>query len=135
LPVLSDDTGLEVFSLDMAPGVYSARYAGQNVSYADNNRKLLKELNGLDGDKRKAQFRCIIAFVSEGVERVFEGVCKGSIIEQERGTGGFGYDPLFKPQGFDQTFAELPPDTKNLISHRGKALDVTKEFLIQFYAS
>jgi XTP/dITP diphosphohydrolase len=135
LPVLSDDTGLEVFSLGLAPGVYSARYAGQNVSYADNNRKLLKELNGLDGDKRKAQFRCVVAFVSEGVEKVFEGVCKGSIIEQERGTGGFGYDPLFKPQGFDQTFAELPPETKNLISHRGNALKAAKEFLAQFFAS
>jgi XTP/dITP diphosphohydrolase len=135
LPVLSDDTGLEVLSLDMAPGVYSARYAGHNVSYADNNRKLLLELQGRYGEQRKAQFRCVVAFISEGVEKIFEGVCKGTIVEAERGTGGFGYDPLFKPYGFDKTFAELSSAEKNLISHRGKALKVAREYLDQFYSS
>ena len=135
LPVLSDDTSLEVFSIGMEPGIYSARYSGHNVSYADNNRKLLKELSKMSGEMRRAQFRCVVAFKTGEVEKIFEGICRGSIVEKERGNGGFGYDPLFKPQGFDKTFAELPSETKNLISHRGKALEAAKEYLVQFFQS
>lgn len=120
LPSLSDDTGLEVEALNGAPGVYSARYAGENVSYQDNVLKLLKEMDG--EEKRGAQFRTVVALVTEEGEYTFEGVCKGEIIDQQRGEKGFGYDPVFLPEGFDQTFAELESKVKNEISHRGRAI-------------
>lgn len=118
---MADDSGLEVLALGGAPGVYSARYAGENVSYADNNRKLLRELEG--EDNRRAHFRTVIALASPGGDvRTVEGCCQGIIIGEERGENGFGYDPVFAPAGYYKTFAELPAETKNKISHRSKAL-------------
>jgi XTP/dITP diphosphohydrolase len=118
---LADDSGLEVVSLDGAPGVYSARYAGEHCSYADNNAKLLKELAGKDD--RSARFRTVIALSDPGgkVDTV-SGECAGIIIEELRGANGFGYDPLFVPDGYTETFAELPAGVKNRISHRANAL-------------
>jgi XTP/dITP diphosphohydrolase len=127
LPALADDTGLEVDALDGAPGVYSARYAGENVTYDDNVNKLLKELDGKSN--RAAQFRTVVAFVTDGSEHLFEGVCKGEIISEKRGEKGFGYDPVFVPEGYQKTFAELSSAEKNKISHRGLAVHKFLEFL------
>lgn len=118
---LADDTGLEVTALDGAPGVYSARYAGAEADYAANNRKLLAELAPVDD--RAAQFRCVIALSDpDGRAQYVEGICPGRIAREPRGANGFGYDPIFIPDGFDRTFAELASDEKNRISHRGRAL-------------
>lgn len=127
LPALSDDTGLEVDALGGRPGVYSARYAGEDASYQDNVDKLLGELNG--ADDRTAQFRTVVAFITESGLHTFEGVCKGTIIKQERGDQGFGYDPVFVPKGYGQTFAELNADIKNEISHRGRAIQKFYDWL------
>ncbi len=127
LPSLADDTGLEVDALNGAPGVWSARYAGEGVTYRQNVEKLLKEMEG--EANREAQFRTVIAFVDGELEKLFEGICKGEIIHEPRGSKGFGYDPIFAPKGFDKTFAELSPKEKNLISHRGLALQEFIKFL------
>jgi XTP/dITP diphosphohydrolase len=127
LPALSDDTGLEVDALNGEPGVYSARYAGKQASYQDNVNKLLNELDGIAD--RKAQFRTVVALVHSGLEHVFEGICEGEILTEEKGDKGFGYDPVFKPKGFDKTFAELDAGIKNEISHRGKAVQKVVSFL------
>ena len=128
LPSLSDDTGLEVDALDGAPGVYSARYAGEDATYDDNVDKLLTEIG--DQKKRSAQFRTVVAYVdSDGNEHLFEGVCRGEIITEKRGDKGFGYDPVFVPEGYDQTFAELSSEEKNKISHRGIAIQKFTEHL------
>ncbi len=127
LPALSDDTGLEVDALDGAPGVYSARYAGENATYQDNVLKLLREMSGKKD--RTAQFRTVVALVTAGSEHTFEGVCKGEIIDHQRGEKGFGYDPVFLPEGFDQTFAELDSKIKNEISHRGRAIQKFISFI------
>lgn len=119
IPSLADDTGLEVDALNGAPGVYSARYAGENVTYDDNVEKLLREMDG-ESD-RKARFRTVIAFLDGSDEHLFEGVCEGEITTQRKGEKGFGYDPVFQPLGYDQTFAELSSEEKNKISHRGLA--------------
>lgn len=124
LPSLADDTGLEVDALNGAPGVYSARYAGENVTYADNVEKLLHELEGIIN--RKARFRTVIAYITEQGEQFFEGVCNGVITTETKGEKGFGYDPVFRPDGYTETFAELSAEEKNRISHRGRAL---KEFV------
>jgi XTP/dITP diphosphohydrolase len=126
-PALSDDTGLEVEALNRAPGVYSARYAGEDASYQDNVKKLLNQLKGKSN--RKAQFRTVVALVDGDNEYTFEGVCKGEILTEQKGEGGFGYDPVFKPEGYDQTFAELSSEVKNEISHRGRAMVKVLEFL------
>ncbi len=129
--VVADDSGLEVDALDGAPGVHSARYASideNNSSDADNNAKLLRELEGVPPEKRAARFVCQIALtkiVSRGdtsEAHLFEGVCVGHIAEAARGEQGFGYDPLFIPGGYEQTFGELGAETKNELSHRAKAL-------------
>ncbi len=118
---LADDSGLEVAALGGAPGVYSARYAGEQCSYSDNNEKLLCELAGKPD--RFAQFRTIIALSDpEGNVQTVEGACPGRIIEELRGANGFGYDPLFVPEGYTETFAELDSEVKNRISHRARAL-------------
>lgn len=118
---LADDSGLEVAALDNAPGVYSARYAGPAASYPANNVKLLAALNGVTD--RRARFRCVLALCApDGREWTVAGCCDGRIIQSCRGDHGFGYDPLFVPEGYDQTFAELPADVKNRISHRARAL-------------
>jgi XTP/dITP diphosphohydrolase len=118
---LADDSGLEVEVLHNAPGVYSARYAGEPCSYPANNAKLLRELHGVTD--RRARFRCVIALrAPDGREWTVDGRCEGTITELARGINGFGYDPLFLPNGFSQTFAELDAATKNSLSHRGNAL-------------
>ncbi len=123
LPALADDTGLEVDALDGRPGVYSARYAGEEASYQDNLEKLLSELAGVKMKDRGAQFRTVAALVSDGGTHTFEGKCRGVILKQPRGEGGFGYDPVFRPDGYEQTFAELDAEVKNAISHRGRAVE------------
>ena len=130
LPALADDSGLEVQALGMRPGVFSARYAGDHASFADNNRKLMDELKGIPEQLRSARFRCVAAFVAEGVEHLTEGICEGLVASQLRGVYGFGYDPLFIPNGFQQSFAELPPEVKNKISHRAKAFQAMQRFLL-----
>lgn len=121
LTAMADDTGLEVDALNGAPGVYSARYAGEQADYAANNRKLLAELEGVTD--RRARFRCVISLAEpSGRAEYVDGTCAGHIAHSPRGDNGFGYDPLFIPDGFDRTFAELSADEKNRISHRGRAL-------------
>lgn len=123
----ADDTGLEIDALDGRPGVYSARYAGKDCSFQDNVNKVLGEMAGLDN--RKARFRTIIALVEKGIVYTFEGEVEGTIITDEKGSEGFGYDPIFLPLGFNQTFAEMPLGIKNSISHRARALKKFLEFL------
>jgi XTP/dITP diphosphohydrolase len=132
--VLADDSGLEVDALNGAPGVHSARFAAmdsaksRNTPDADNNAKLLRLLQNVPGEKRTARFHCVIALAeihpppSIHPPQNFDGVCEGRIIFEPRGKNGFGYDPLFVPGGFEQTFAELGEDVKNQLSHRAKAL-------------
>jgi len=120
---IADDTGLEVDALNGEPGVRSARYAGDDASYFENNKKLLANLQDVPAEKRTARFRCVIAIADEkGLVECVEGICNGAIIADEKGGGGFGYDPLFIADGQVKTFAEISPDVKNRISHRGKAL-------------
>ena len=123
----ADDTGLEVEALNGAPGVYSARYAGDGHDSEANMQKLLHELQGKKN--RKAQFRTAICLIQEGKEYLFEGIVKGEIIGEKRGGAGFGYDPIFVPEGYEQTFAELGNDIKNTISHRARAVEKLCSFL------
>lgn len=124
----ADDTGLEVDALGGAPGVYSARYAGGEGHDSEANMaKLLHELG--DNSNRKARFRTVIALIIDGKVNTFEGIVKGEIIRERRGGEGFGYDPIFQPEGYDKTFAELGMDIKNHISHRAKAVHKLAEFL------
>lgn len=123
----ADDTGLEVAILNGKPGVYSARFAGNPVNSENNMKKLLTELE--NKTNRKAQFRTAICLNLEGKQYLFEGVCKGEILNEKKGDKGFGYDPIFKPEGYDQSFAEMPLTTKNKISHRGLAIKKLVNFL------
>ena len=120
LDCFADDTGLEVEALNGAPGVHSARYATDGHDFAANNRLLLKNLEG--ETNRRARFRTAICLIEGGEEHLFEGIVEGHIIDHESGTEGFGYDPLFVPEGYDCTFAEMSADEKNAISHRGRAV-------------
>ncbi len=129
LPSVADDSGIEVDFLNSEPGVISSIYAGDNATDEENNRKLLKLLDGVPLEKRTARFRCVIAYVDGNVEKIFYGVTEGKVALQPRGEGGFGYDPLFIPDGFEQTYAEMPRDLKNRISHRSKAVKNFVEFL------
>lgn len=123
LTALADDSGLEVDYLGGAPGVFSARFAGEPADDLRNNQKLLDLLRGVPSDKRTARFRCVLAVVTPAKrEYVTEGECRGVILEAPRGSGGFGYDPLFLVPEYGQTMAELPLEVKNRISHRGRAL-------------
>ncbi len=115
----ADDTGLEIDALDGRPGVYAARYAGEGCTFDDNVNKILQELEGVDN--RNACFRCMICLIMNGKEHLFEGRINGVITTERTGRDGFGYDPVFLPDGFKQTFAEMPPYLKNGISHRGRA--------------
>ena len=123
----ADDTGLEVEALGGAPGVYSARYAGEGHNAEENNRKLLHELEGKDN--RRARFRTVFALIINGKEHLFEGIVRGEIITKKRGVAGFGYDPVFQPEGFTQTFAEMGDEQKNRISHRALAVQKLCNFL------
>ena len=128
--VLADDSGLEVEILGNAPGIYSARYAGPTANDEDNNLKLLQELTGKDGDSFPARFVCVLCYVKKGQEpQYFTGICQGRIVRRAKGLKGFGYDPLFIPDGYDQSFAELGDSIKNRISHRAQALDLFKAHL------
>ena len=128
LAALADDTGLEVAALDGGPGVHTARFAGPDATPDDNKRRLLDVMEGVED--RRARFRTVAALVEDDrTTRTFEGICSGTITTEPQGDGGFGYDPLFLPDGRDQTFAEMPPETKNQISHRRKALDAVRQFL------
>jgi XTP/dITP diphosphohydrolase len=128
---LADDSGLEVYALGGGPGVFSARYAGENASDAERRELLLSELANGDERDRRARFVSVVAIASADGEvlNVSEGICEGTITFAPRGEGGFGYDPLFIPDGYDQTFAELPDNVKNRISHRARALLKTRDFL------
>lgn len=128
----ADDSGLEVEALGGAPGVYSARFAalegtGEPHNSKANMNRLLRELK--DKDNRKAQFRTIVCLILDGKEHLFEGIVKGIINEKERGSAGFGYDPVFQPEGYSETFAELGDDIKNSISHRARAIKKLVDFL------
>lgn len=125
----ADDTGLEVDALNGAPGVYSARYAGEAKNSLDNMALLLKNMSGIQN--RKARFRTVIALILDGKEYLFEGIVNGTITEEPRGTAGFGYDPLFVPDGYSTTFAEMDSEAKNAISHRGRAVEKLAAFLLK----
>lgn len=125
----ADDTGLEVEALDGAPGVYSARYAGEPADFAKNRAKLLSALAGISN--RRAQFRTVVSLILNDKTYFFEGIVTGRIIAEERGVGGFGYDSVFVPDGYDKTFAELPAAVKNSISHRARAMEQLNNFLTQ----
>lgn len=145
LPALGDDSGLDVDALGGAPGVRSARFAGEGASDAANNERLLDALRGVPPERRTARFRCVLALAgvpgpsgagaAAGVagppdgEIVAEGACKGRIVEAPRGIQGFGYDPLFQPEGESRTYAELPPDAKDSISHRARAAAALRDAL------
>ncbi len=129
IPVIADDSGLEVDLLNSRPGVYSARFSGDDATDEKNNAKLLEELGDSGLNERTAIFRCVIALYDGLSVRYFEGTCEGNIAFQFKGTNGFGYDPLFVPRGYTQTFAELDVEIKNRISHRGKALQSLVKYL------
>ena len=130
LPVIADDTGLEVDALDGAPGVYSARFSGVNATYEDNVNKLLSVMEDVPDDMRSARFRTVISFVDETQELWTEGFIEGRITENARGNMGFGYDPVFYVPRLKKTFAELSTAEKNKISHRGLALQKLRKILI-----
>jgi len=123
----ADDTGLEVEALNGEPGVYSARYAGENATFDDNVEKMLKAMSGFKN--RKARFRTVISLILNGEQLFFEGICDGHIEASRSGEKGFGYDPIFKPLGFDKTFAEMDIETKGRISHRGLAVQKLVAYL------
>ena len=126
----ADDTGLEVESLDGKPGVYSARFAGEQSNSEKNMQKLLSELHGKEN--RKAQFRTAICLNINEKQFLFEGICKGEILTEKQGEHGFGYDPVFKPNGFSKSFAEMTQKEKNTISHRGIAIQKLVTFLSEY---
>ena len=123
LPTISDDTGLEVDALDGAPGVYTARYAGEDCSYSDNVNKMLKEMSKVPMPNRGALFKTVMVFKDENTELIVEGVVKGKISRESRGDDGFGYDPIFYVTEYDKTFSEMTMSEKNKISHRGNAIN------------
>ena len=134
LPALGDDSGLEVFALNSAPGVRSARYAGEPPDHAANNRKLLDALRA--ATDRRARFRCVLALAApDGSVRTVEGRCEGSIATVPRGVHGFGYDPVFLPEGAERTFAEMEPAEKNRLSHRARALMAARSVWNEFRAT
>lgn len=127
----ADDTGLEVETLDGAPGVFSARYAGEECNSEANMQKLLQNLTGKSN--RNAQFRTVIALIIKGEEKLFNGIVKGTITEEKRGDSGFGYDPVFVPEGFSESFAQMSGDMKNSISHRYRATLELSNYLKENY--
>lgn len=127
----ADDTGLEVEALDGAPGVYSARYAGEECDSEANMQKLLQNLTGKSN--RNAQFRTVIALIIKGEEKLFNGIVKGTITEEKRGDSGFGYDPVFVPEGCSESFAQMSGDMKNSISHRYRATRELSNYLKENY--
>ena len=134
LPSIADDTGLEVRYLNDWPGVYSSRYAGEDATYDDNCRKLLRDLRGVPPRRRGARFRCVLAFAApNGLLEFSEGICPGVITEEPLGSKGFGYDPVFLPQGEAQTFGEMDAAMKNSLSHRSRAILNIKVVLQNYF--
>ena len=125
--VIADDSGLEVKALNNRPGVYSARYAGEPTNHQANMEKLLLELSGIAN--RRAKFRTVVTLILDGEHQIFEGEVSGKILTELRGNAGFGYDPLFVPDGFEKTFAEMTSDQKNVLSHRAKAIKSLLKYL------
>lgn len=127
---IADDSGLEVDALSGAPGIYSARYAGENCTFEDNNRKLLQELEGVPEEQRGAAFVSVITMLfPDGEKLVARGECRGKILTELRGEEGFGYDPLFMPEGENRSFAEMTSEEKNRISHRAKSLQILEDMI------
>lgn len=122
-PAIADDSGLEIDYLNGLPGIKSSRFEGDMTPQNVKNEKIIEMLKDVNENKRGAQFRCVIAFTDNKGTRTFEGVCRGKISDRPRGSNGFGYDPIFIPEGFDKTFGELKENVKNNISHRAKALE------------
>lgn len=131
IPTVADDSGLLVDHIGGAPGVYSARFAGPEADDRKNCDKLLEMMKTAEPEKRTARFKCVILLYNGLDKWLFDGICEGTIINELKGTGGFGYDPLFQPNGYDKTFAELGSEIKNEISHRGKAMAKLKDFLAE----
>jgi len=125
--VFADDTGFEIEALDGRPGVFSARYAGEGCTFEDNVKKVLSEMQGIKD--RRASFRTVVALIIDDCEHLFEGSVNGSIIDESMGREGFGYDPIFIPVGFDLTFAQMPSELKNSMSHRARAFEKLAAFL------
>ena len=125
--VFADDTGLEIFALGGLPGVRTARWAGEDACDVNNRQKALHELAGIE--KREARFRTVVTLIKDGEMKQVEGVVNGKIAQEEEGEGGFGYDPVFIPEGYDKTFASLSAEVKNSISHRGKAMVALKNII------
>jgi len=131
LPAIADDSGIEVDALNHAPGIYSARYSGEGDE--KNNEKMLKELEGVETDKRNARYQCVMVFMRDAEDPtpiIAQGAFEGRILTEPKGDGGFGYDPIFSPDGYDKTFAEMSPEEKNALSHRGKAITQLAAFLL-----
>jgi XTP/dITP diphosphohydrolase len=136
LPAVSDDSGLEVYALAGAPGVWSARYAGASASDSDNIEKLLHEMKISSPADRGARFVCVLALaLPDGLVETFEGTVEGDVIEKPSGSGGFGYDPIFRPVGFDRTFGEMTASEKDALSHRAKALAKFGKYIREFEIS
>jgi XTP/dITP diphosphohydrolase len=135
LPVVADDSGLIVDALNGAPGIYSSRFSGPDATTEENNALLLKKLQNVPDEKRTARFVTVAAFVDANLEKLFRGEIEGKIIRIPRGDTGFGYDPLFQPEGYEKTFAELGEEVKNSISHRARAFNQLKQFLKEYYFS
>ena len=132
----ADDTGLEIDALGGAPGVHTARYAGEDKDPAANRRRVLEELQGVPFEKRTARFRCVVSLIEDGRLSVFEGVCEGHIAFQEsEGVQGFGYDSIFLAEGLDVTLAEISIEAKNALSHRGKAMRMLQCHLLKKHGS
>ena len=132
LPTVAEDSGLEVFALGGRPGVRSKRFALPSDNQDDaNNQELLRQLSGAPPERRGARYRCVMVFIAgrAGIPRVFDGMCRGRILESPRGTGGFGYDPLFFSEELDKTFAEASPEEKNSVSHRARAVKAMRKWL------
>ena len=123
----ADDTGLEIEALGNEPGVYSARYAGEGRNATDNMRKVLEKMK--NQTNRKARFRCVISLIIDGAESQFEGIVDGKILAKQQGVAGFGYDPIFMADGYDQSFAQMSAEDKNLVSHRGRAVKKLVDYL------
>ena len=126
---LSDDSGIEIDHLNGQPGIRSARYAGETCNDQANNEKVLSEMTEVPDGKRGCRFRCVLALVGEGLTKTFSGSCEGTLLQEYRGSGGFGYDPLFLPKESDNTFAEISSEEKAEISHRARALRYLMEYL------
>jgi len=133
LPSISDDTGLEVDALNGAPGVFTARYAGENCSYLDNVNKMLEEMKDIPKNKRGATFKTVMAYVDDNMELTSEGIVQGTITRTKKGIAGFGYDPIFYVPDLKKTFAEMKIEQKNLVSHRSRAIKALRADLVTYF--